>query len=85
MAALRQREQEKEIDALLAHMRTITEANLEDAHTILQPFHDLFAGRIAEEVHVSILYCVEAVSPVPGQTAVEQLEVCDFFTRTSQY
>lgn len=76
MAALRQREQEEEIDALLARMQTITEANLEDTHTILQGIHDLFAGRIAEEVHVSILHCVETVSPIPSQTPVKRLEVC---------
>lgn len=64
-----------EIDTLLARMRTITDANLEEAHTILQGFHDLFAGRITEEVHTSILYCMETVSPVPGQINVERLEV----------
>jgi hypothetical protein len=58
-------------------MRTITEANLEDAQEILQGFHDRFAKRIVEEVHVSILHCVETVSPVPSQITVEQLEVCD--------
>lgn len=58
-------------------MRTITEVNLEDAHKILQVFHDRFANRIAEEVHGSILHCLETVSPVPSQIDVEQPEVRD--------
>ena len=75
---LRQRELEAEFSALLVRMRTITEANLEGAHKILQGLHDRFAKRIAEEVHVSITRCMETISPVPSQTTVEHLEVCDF-------
>jgi len=65
------------IGALLVNIRVITEANLEDAREILQEFHDRFARRIAEEVHVSILHCVETVPPVPNQITVERLEVRD--------
>ena len=80
MVALQQREQGEKIGALLAHMRTITEANLEDAHEILQVFHDGFAKRIAEEVHTSMFHCVETVSPAPNQTTLGPLEVCDFLS-----
>lgn len=62
--------------AFLVYIQVITEANLEDAREILQVFHDRFAKRIAEEVHVSILHCVETVSPpVPSPVPVEQFEV----------
>ena len=74
LGALQQREQEEKLDALLAHMRVITEANLEDARQLLQVFHEQFAVRIAEEVHLVILRCVENVSPVPNRLNVE---VCD--------
>ena len=76
LVALRQREKEEKIDALLPHMQIITEANLEDAHQLLQVFHERFATRIAEEVHVIMLRCVEKenLSTVPNRLTVD---VCD--------
>lgn len=78
LTALREREQEEKIGALLVHIRAITEANLEDAREILQVFHGQFAKRITEEVHVSILHCVENIPPVHGQKTREQPEVRGF-------
>lgn len=73
---MRKREQEENIGAHLVNIRVITEANLEDARKILQVSHDRFAKRIVEEVHVSILHCVETVSPpLPGPVTDEQFEV----------
>lgn len=74
LVALRQKEQEEKIGVLLARMRIITEANLEDARQLLQVFHEQFAVRIAEGVHVVMFSCVENVSPVPNWLT---LKVCD--------